>query len=115
MPSPSWPTTPSSTSAWARPRGSAQPGSARPPSRRQCSMSSQARHVSIIGTVGLPARYGGFETLVEQLVRRLNARFEFTVYCSARSYQERPSRYAGATLVYLPLKANGPSSVAYDV
>ena len=26
------------------------------------------RKVAIIGTVGVPANYGGFETLVEQLV-----------------------------------------------
>ena len=28
--------------------------------------------VAIIGTVGVPANYGGFETLVEQLVRHNN-------------------------------------------
>lgn len=28
--------------------------------------------VAIIGTVGLPARYGGFETLTEHLVEELS-------------------------------------------
>lgn len=38
--------------------------------------------VAILGTRGIPARYGGFETLAEQLSRRLAARgHQVTVYC----------------------------------
>ena len=38
--------------------------------------------ISILGTRGIPARYGGFETLAEQLSARLAARgHEVTVYC----------------------------------
>jgi len=38
--------------------------------------------IAIVGTRGIPARYGGFETLAEQLSARLAARgHEVTVYC----------------------------------
>jgi glycosyltransferase involved in cell wall biosynthesis len=38
--------------------------------------------IAIVGTRGVPARYGGFETLADQLSRRLVARgHEVTVYC----------------------------------
>jgi glycosyltransferase involved in cell wall biosynthesis len=38
--------------------------------------------IAILGTRGIPARYGGFETLAEQLSTRLAARgHEVTVYC----------------------------------
>ena len=38
--------------------------------------------VSIIGTNGVPARYGGFETLAENLTKILSDKFKFTIYCS---------------------------------
>ena len=38
--------------------------------------------VAIIGTNGLPAKYGGFETLVNYLVQNLPDSYEITVYCS---------------------------------
>src|SRR5438445_11074647 len=38
--------------------------------------------IAILGTRGIPARYGGFETLAEHLSARLAARGdEVTVYC----------------------------------
>lgn len=38
--------------------------------------------IAILGTRGIPARYGGFETLADQLSKRLVARgHEVTVYC----------------------------------
>ena len=33
------------------------------------------KKVAIIGTVGIPAGYGGFETLAENLVRTLSSEF----------------------------------------
>lgn len=39
--------------------------------------------VAIIGTVGVPANYGGFETLVEQLVRHNQSEdLQYAVYCA---------------------------------
>jgi glycosyltransferase involved in cell wall biosynthesis len=73
--------------------------------------------ISIVGTVGLPACYGGFETLVENLVEKTDSGVErhLTVYCSSKSYAKKLTTYKGAKLVYLPIKANGPQSVIYDI
>ena len=72
--------------------------------------------LAIIGTVGLPAKYGGFETLAQQLVLQLDKQFEITVYCSGKTYtkENRPGEWQGARLRYLPLKANGVQSILYD-
>jgi glycosyltransferase involved in cell wall biosynthesis len=69
--------------------------------------------ISIIGTVGVPACYGGFETLAERLVDAKDAKF--TVYCSKKHYKVYPEEYKTADLVYLPFDANGVSSVIYDI
>lgn len=73
--------------------------------------------IGIIGTVGVPACYGGFETLAQQLVLHLQDRFNMTVYCSGRTTnkEDRPRRWEQADLVYIPLKANGPQSIFYDL
>ncbi len=70
--------------------------------------------VAIIGTVGLPASYGGFETLVHYLVEYLGKDFSFTVYCSGPDYKEKPKTFLQATLVYFPLRANGAQSILFD-
>lgn len=70
--------------------------------------------VAIIGTAGIPANYGGFETLVEYLVRYLGEENRFIVYCSSNNYTERQSHYLNAELIYLPLNANGKTSILYD-
>lgn len=72
--------------------------------------------VAIIGTVGLPAKYGGFETLTAHLVEELADQYDFTVYCSSKKYtkEERIKSWKGAKLKYLPLDANGIQSIPYD-
>lgn len=74
------------------------------------------RKIAVIGTVGLPANYGGFETLTEALVTNLGDTFDMTVYCSGKTYkkEERKETYKGAKLTYIPLKANGIQSIIYD-
>ena len=69
--------------------------------------------IAIIGIVGLPASYGGFETLVENLV--MDASLDATVYCSGPHYKSKPSKFKSSRLVYLPISANGPMSVLYDI
>ena len=73
--------------------------------------------LAIIGTVGIPARYGGFESLTEQLVNHLQDDFEITVYCSSKFYskEERQEYYGKARLKYIPLQANGIQSIPYDI
>ena len=79
-------------------------------------MSTTTKKVAIIGTVGLPACYGGFETLTAYLVKHLHQEHELTVYCSGKKYPkaERRSHYESAKLVYLPFQANGGQSSIYD-
>lgn len=74
--------------------------------------------IAILGTVGVPASYGGFETLVENLVRFHQGQAlekELTVYCSATSYPIKTTSYLGADLRYIGFNANGMSSIAYDI
>jgi glycosyltransferase involved in cell wall biosynthesis len=77
---------------------------------------STKKKVAIIGTVGLPACYGGFETLTAYLVKHLHQEHDLTVYCSGKKYSkaERRSHYESAKLVYLPFEANGAQSIIYD-
>lgn len=60
--------------------------------------------IAMVGTRGVPARYGGFETAVEEVGRRLAARgHEVVVYCrTAAGDGNRPDRYLGMELVHLP-------------
>jgi glycosyltransferase involved in cell wall biosynthesis len=56
--------------------------------------------LAIVGTRGIPARYGGFETFAEELSTRLVGRgHEVTVYCRS---PHPHSSYLGVKLVYLP-------------
>jgi glycosyltransferase involved in cell wall biosynthesis len=55
---------------------------------------------AIVGTRGIPARYGGFETFAEELSMRLVERgHQVTVYCRER--HSEPT-YRGVRLQYLP-------------
>jgi glycosyltransferase involved in cell wall biosynthesis len=59
--------------------------------------------VALIGSRGIPGRYGGYETLMEELSVRLLARgFAVTVYCRSHSTPYRLHRYRGVDLVVLP-------------
>jgi glycosyltransferase involved in cell wall biosynthesis len=56
--------------------------------------------IAILGTRGIPARYGGFETFAEELSTRLVGRgHDVTVYCRERHTEKS---YRGVSLVYLP-------------
>ncbi|WP_350978589.1 DUF1972 domain-containing protein [Shewanella sp. AC34-MNA-CIBAN-0136] len=71
--------------------------------------------ISIVGTVGLPACYGGWETLVENMVNSKSEHINYSVYCSSKNYKVKPKTFNGAKLIYLPLSANGISSIFYDI
>jgi glycosyltransferase involved in cell wall biosynthesis len=59
--------------------------------------------VALIGSRGIPGRYGGYETLMEELASRLVARgFEVTVYCRSHVTPRGLTRHKGARLVVLP-------------
>ena len=71
--------------------------------------------IAVIGTVGLPSKYGGFETLAEYLSKYLNNKYDMTVYCSTKSYDLKKKRYNNVKLKYIPLKATGVQSIPYDI
>lgn len=74
--------------------------------------------ITINGIVGVPASYGGFETLAENLVRyhvTQGLSDSLNVYCSGPAYANKPRYYLSAKLHYLPLSANGAQSIPYDI
>ncbi len=59
--------------------------------------------IALIGTRGVPARYGGFETCAEELGRRLAARgHDVRVYCRYGPDRPRLRSYLGMSLIHLP-------------
>jgi glycosyltransferase involved in cell wall biosynthesis len=60
-------------------------------------------HIGILGTRGIPARYGGFETLAEELSARLAARgHDVTVYTRTRYAERGLASHRGARIRVLP-------------
>ncbi len=59
--------------------------------------------VALIGSRGVPARYGGYETFCAELAPRLVERgFDVTVYGRAHYVSRRRRRYRGARVIVLP-------------
>ena len=73
------------------------------------------KKVSILGTVGIPACYGGFESLVENLTKYSSKNIKYTIYCSSNNYKNKVKEHNNASLIYLPLDANGVQSIPYDI
>lgn len=72
--------------------------------------------VAILGTKGIPANYGGFETFAEQLSIRLAARgHQVTVYAEADGVPPADTAHQGVRVRYRRRPHWGPASVlAYD-
>lgn len=59
--------------------------------------------IAMIGTRGVPARYGGFETAIEEIGARLVALgHEVVVFCRTPEGQEKLATHKGMELVHLP-------------
>ncbi len=59
--------------------------------------------LAILGTRGIPANYGGFETFAEELSTRLVERgHDVTVYCRSNNVAYREPLYRGVRLTILP-------------
>ena len=57
--------------------------------------------ISIVGAVGIPARYGGFETLAENLAAFHNKHktpCELAVYCTSKGSVDKPALLKGGAL-----------------
>src|SRR3954447_17284965 len=73
--------------------------------RRSAATRPATMKVALVGTRGVPARYGGFETAVEEVGRRLAERgHEVVVYCrpAPGSTEPPPVEHLGMRLVHLP-------------
>lgn len=66
-------------------------------------MSQPRLRVAMIGDRGIPARYSGFSTLVEEVSTRLVADhgFDVTVYCRTQYFDTHPTHHEGVRLTYL--------------
>lgn len=74
------------------------------------------KRVAVIGTQGVPANYGGFETLVENIIgEHRSDDIEYTVYCSGKDMPQRIEQHKGAKLKYISWRANGVQSIMYDI
>ena len=69
--------------------------------------------ISITGAQGIPAKYGGFETLTERLCDGLNSKYKFNIYCE-KKYIKTKYEKQNVKRIFLNLKANGFSSIFYD-
>lgn len=59
--------------------------------------------LALLGTRGIPAAYGGFETLAEELSARLSARgHDVTVYARPAGVARQVREHRGARVVFLP-------------
>lgn len=74
------------------------------------------KRILIIGTDGVPARYGGFETLVSQLaqVKEFSEFLQVDVQTSSHKREHFPNRFGEFNIHYNQIKPNGAWSVIYD-
>jgi glycosyltransferase involved in cell wall biosynthesis len=72
--------------------------------------------IYIIGSAGVPARYGGFETFAENLSVRLSIDFEVFVICSTKKYsqEKRQHNWNNIHRIFFPIRPNGIQSLIYD-
>lgn len=74
------------------------------------------KRVAIVGTQGVPASYGGFESLVENIIgENCSPDIRYTIFCSSKDMKEKQKTYKGHRLKYIPLHANSVQSVPYDI
>jgi glycosyltransferase involved in cell wall biosynthesis len=74
--------------------------------------------IAILGARGIPACYGGYDTLVEELSLGLveSHSTEVLVYCRSSYYKDQPALWRGIRLVYLPVRrgAKGLESLVHS-
>ena len=71
------------------------------------------QRIAILGSRGIPARYGGFETFAQEIaVRLVSCDVHVTVYCE----NSGPADYHGVRLEYVKARNLGPfSTILFDV
>ena len=74
------------------------------------------KNIAIIGIQGIPANYGGFETLVENIIgENCSNDIRYTVFCSSKDMPTKIKEHKGAKLKYVRFRANGVQSIPYDI
>jgi exopolysaccharide biosynthesis WecB/TagA/CpsF family protein len=75
------------------------------------------KKIAFLGCRGVPARYSGFETLVEELGARLAERgHAVTVYNRAHLYPDRPKEVRGMRIAYLPsLRTKSTETISHTL
>lgn len=78
-------------------------------------MSKNIKNVFIIGSKGIPANYGGFETFVEKLTeKQVDKSIKYHVSCLANNYEE--FEHNGARCFNIKVPNMGPAkAVYYDI
>jgi len=72
------------------------------------------KKIAIIGTNGLPGKYGGWDQLLCHLTLFLGTKFEITVYTSSHNAVVGLKTFNNAKIKIVNLNANGYQSVFYD-
>lgn len=75
----------------------------------------EIKRVAVIGSQGVPPKYGGFETLVDNIIINKSQKIEYTVFCSKPDMDNTLTSYKGCQLKYVNLHAHGVMSVPYDI
>lgn len=83
--------------------------------RKSPNNQDETKRVAIIGSQGVPPKYGGFETLVDNIISNKSPNVEYTIFCSAPDMDTALSYYKGCRLKYVPIRAHGIMSVPYDI
>lgn len=84
--------------------------------RRNKEENRGVKRVAVVGSQGVPPKYGGFETLVANIASRRNRQqVDYTIYCSKPDMGDILREYKGCKLYHIPLRAHGVWSVAYDI
>lgn len=83
--------------------------------KREFTKVESMKKVAVVGIQGVPAQYGGFESLVENLLVNKADNVMYTVFCSSKDMPQHMAEYKGARLRYVPLRANGFQSIPYDI
>lgn len=73
------------------------------------------KKIAFVGTDGLPARYGGFETMLANFFSHISSKeFEYVVYSSSKGRDEFCEGDENFHSSYVAISANGPASILYD-
>lgn len=71
--------------------------------------------IAFVGSVGVPNRYGGFETFLEHCGPEIaKDAAEVIVTCDASIYEDQCSEFHGMNRIFIPIKANGGASIFHD-